>query len=71
MCEHNLFREIKRKVMLLVIYLFNYDSSKPIYSFIYSFCQINENSLFPALLRDNKNILLFALCFDMYFYIKT
>ena len=28
MCEHNFFQEIKRKVVLLVIYLFNYDSSK-------------------------------------------
>ena len=34
MCEHNLFREIKRKVMLLVTYLFSYDSSKPIYSYM-------------------------------------
>ena len=29
MCEHNFFQEIKRKVVLVVIYLLNYDSSKP------------------------------------------
>ena len=28
MCQHNFFQKIKRKVVLLVIYLFNYDSSK-------------------------------------------
>ena len=34
MCEHNFFREIKGKEVLLVIYLFNYDSSEPIYSYM-------------------------------------
>ena len=28
MCEHNFFQEIKRKVVSLVIYPLNYDSSK-------------------------------------------
>ena len=28
MCEHFFFQEIKLKLVLLVIYLFNYDSSK-------------------------------------------
>ena len=28
MCEHNFFQEVKRKVVLLVIYLFNYHSSE-------------------------------------------
>ena len=57
MCKHNFFKEIRRKVVLLVIYLFNYDSSKsPLFiwnltSLEYSFCQINENSLFLAILK--------------------
>ena len=28
-CEHNFFQKYKRKVVLLVTYLFSYDSSKP------------------------------------------
>ena len=78
MREHNLFQEMKRKVVLLVIYLFNYDSFKStlfIYgiwrSLEYSFCQINENSSFLAILRDYKKILLFALCFEICFFIKA
>ena len=34
MCKHNFSQEIKRKVVLLVIYLFNHDSSKPIYLYM-------------------------------------
>ena len=77
MCQHNFFQEMKQKVVLLAIYLFNYDSAKSTlfigiwHSLEYSFCQINENSSFLAILRDYKNILLFALCFEMYFFIKT
>ena len=51
------FRKYKRKVVLLVIYLFNYDSSKSAF-FIWH------------LTFSYKNILFFALCFGMYFLIK-
>ena len=69
------FRKYKRKVVLLVIYLFNYDSSKSAFfmlnmaidvllSTVHSFCQI-WNSSFLAI-QNYKTILPFALYFEAY-----
>ena len=46
MCQHNFFQKIKRKVVLLVIYLFNYDSSKSalfIWHLTFSWVQLLSN----------------------------
>ena len=56
-CEHNFFlRKYKQKVVLFVIYLFNYDSFLYVEyavwpSLEYSFCQINRNSSFLVIWR--------------------
>ena len=74
-----LIRKYKRKVVLFVFYLFNYDSSKS------TFCMLNMTFEVPLstvfvkwieILRSlqckySKNILLLALCFDMYFFHKN
>ena len=63
-CEHNFFQ---RKVVLLIIYLFNHDSFKPT---IFTIFLLNMS--FEVLLSAvSCNIKLFALCFDRYFFIKT
>ena len=60
-CEQNFFQQ---KVVLLVINLFSYDSSK-LTSFMlnicleYGFCQVNWDLL---QYKDYKNILLFSAC---------
>ena len=46
MCQHNFFQKIKRKVVLLVIYLFNYDSYKStlfIWHLTFSWVQLLSN----------------------------
>ena len=84
------FWKCKWKVVLLVIYLFNYDSSKSIFfmlnygitfSWGFSWVQFLSNKLEffvscnnikgykEKLYKDYKNIL-FALCFNMYFFLK-
>ena len=74
------FRKSKQKVVLLVIYLFNHDSSVNFLHFEYgiwrfledSFCQINFISSFLAIpYKDYRNILPFALCSDMFFFHKN
>ena len=64
-CEYNFFQ---RKVVLLVIYLFNHDSSKSTIfmlnmSFLLSAVNIKLESFVSC------NIRLFALCFDIYFFL--
>ena len=60
-CEYNFFQ---RKVVLLVIYLFNHDSFKPT---IFTIFLLNMS--FEVLLSAvSCNIKLFALCFDRYFF---
>ena len=59
-CEYNFFQ---RKVVLLVIYLFNHDSFKPT---IFTIFLLNMS--FDVLLSAvSCNIKLFALCFQRYF----
>ena len=70
-CEYNFFQ---RKVVLLVIYLFNHDSSKSTIFLL--------NMAFDVLLRAvfvkysklesfvSCNVKLFALCFNMYFFLS-
>ena len=61
-CECNFFQ---RKVVLLVIYLFNHDSFKPT---IFTIFLLNMS--FEVLLSAvSCNIKLFALCFDRYFFL--
>ena len=71
-CECNFFQ---RKVVLLVIYLFNHDSSK---STIFMLNMAFDVLLSAVFAKDGKlesfvscNLKLFALCYDMYFFIKT
>ena len=68
-CEYNFFQ---RKVVLLVIYLFNHDSSK---STIFMLNVAFDVLLSAGFVKSSKsksfvscNIKLFALCFDMYFF---
>ena len=70
-CEYNFFQ---RKVVSLVIYLFNHDSSK---STIFMLNMALDVLLSAVFVKYSKlesfvscNIKLFALCFDMYFFIK-
>ena len=72
MCEYNFFQ---RKVVLLVIYLFNHDSSK---STIFMLNMAFDVLLSAVFVKYSKlgsfvscNIKLFALCFHMYFFIKS
>ena len=71
-CEYNFFQ---RKVVLLVIYLFNHDSSK---STIFMLNMAFDVLLSAVFVKYSKlesfvscNIKLFALCFHMYFFIKS
>ena len=68
-CEYNFFQ---RKVVLLVIYLFNHDSSK---STIFMLNMTFDVLLSAVFVKYGKlesfvscNIQLFALCFDSYFF---
>ena len=72
MCEHNFFQ---RKVVLLLIYLFNHDSSK---STLFMLNMAFHVLLSAVCVISSKvesfvscNIKLFALCFDMYFLLKA
>ena len=77
MSQHNFFPEIKRKVMLLVIYLFNYDSSKSTlftWHFTFSGVQFLSNKwefFVPCNTQRLQEHPSFFLCFEMYFSIKT
>ena len=71
-CEYNFFQ---RKVVLLLIYLFNHDSSK---STIFMLNMAFDVLLSAVFVKYSKlesfvscTIKLFALYFDMYFFIKT
>ena len=65
--------------MLLVIYLFNYDSSKSTIFMLSVTSDVLLSTVFVKQIRifrflkckDYKNILAFALRFDMYLFIKT
>ena len=70
---------IKRKVVLVVIYLFNCDSSKSTFFVLNVAFHAHFTTVFikkigiPVLwqqYKDYKNIFLFLLYFDMYFFIK-
>ena len=68
-CEYNFFQ---RKVVLLVIYLFNHDSSK---STIFMLNMAFDVLLSAVFVKYSKlesfvscNVKLFALCFNMYFF---
>ena len=69
-CEYNF---IQRKVVLLVIYLFNHDSSK---STIFMLNMAFDVLLSAVFVKYSKlesfvscNVKLFALCFNMYFFL--
>ena len=69
-CEHNFYQ---RKVVLLVIYLFNNDSSE---STIFMLNMAFDALLSEVFVKYSKlvsfvscNVKLFALCFDMYFFL--
>ena len=71
-CESNFFQ---RKVVLLLIYLFNHDSSK---STLFMLNMAFHVLLSAVCVKSSKvesfvscNIKLFALCFDMYFLLKA
>ena len=72
------FRKYKQKVVLLVIYLLNYDSPTSTFfmlniAFDVVLSRVFSNKLeffVSCNIKHYKNILLFALCFDMYFSIK-
>ena len=70
-CEYNFFQ---RKVVLLVIYLFNHDSSKSTIFMLNMAFDVLLNTVFVKYSELESfvscNIKLFALCFDMYFFIK-
>ena len=70
-CEYNFFQ---RKVVLLVIYLFNHDSSKSTIFMLNMAFDVLLNAVFVKYSELESfvscNIKLFALCFDMYFFIK-
>ena len=68
-CEYNFFQQ---KVVLIVIYLFNHDTSK---STIFKLNMVFDILLSAVFVKYSKlesfiscNIKLFALCFDMYFF---
>ena len=72
-CEYNLFQ---RKVVLLVIYLFNHDSSKSTIFMLNMAFDVLLNAVFVIYSKlgsfvSCNNVKLFALCFDMYFFIKS
>ena len=71
-CEYDFFQ---RKAAVLVIYLLNHDSSK---STIFMLNMAFDVLLSAVFVKYSKlesfvscNIKLFALCFDMYFFIKS
>ena len=79
-CGYTFFQEIQVKISVtckIVIYLFNYDSSKSTFFMlnmafdINSFCQVNKLEFFVSC--NTKNIFLFAqpASFNMSLFIKT
>ena len=71
MCECNFFQ---LKVVLLVIDLFNHDSSKSAIFMLNMAFDVLMSAVFVKYSELESfvscNIKLFALCFDMYFFIK-
>ena len=69
MSKHNFFYW---KVLLLVIYLLNHDSSK-LTIFIWILKTFSWVQFFSNILDSfvSRNIKFLALCFDMYFFIKS
>ena len=71
-CEYNLFQ---RKIVLLVIYLFHHDSSKSTIFMLNMAFDVLLNAVFVTYSKLESffscNIKLFALCLDMYFFIKA
>ena len=71
-CEYNFFQ---RKVILLVIYLFNHDSPKPTIFMLNMTFDVFLSAVFVKYGKLESfvsfNIKIFTLCFDMYFFIKT
>ena len=71
-CQHNFFQ---RKVILLVIYLFNHDSSKSIIFMLNMAFDVLLSAVFVKYSKLESfvscNVKLFALCFHMYFFIKS
>ena len=68
-CEFNFFQ---RKVVLLVIYQFNYDSSKSTISMLNMAFDVILSAVFVKYSKLESfvscNIKLFAMCFDRYFF---
>ena len=69
-CECNFFQ---RKVVLLVIYLFNHDSSKSTIFMLNIAFDVLLSAVFVKYnpLESFVSCKLFALCFHMYFFIKS
>ena len=66
-CEYNFFQ---RKVVLLVIYLFNHDSSKSTIFMLNMSFDVLLSTVFVKLESFvSWNIKHFALCFDIYFFL--
>ena len=66
-CEYNFFQ---RKLVLLVIYLFNHDSSKPTIFMLNISFDVLLSAVFVKLESFvSCNIKLFALSFDIYFFL--
>ena len=66
-CEYNFFQ---RKVVLLVIYLFNHDSSKSTIFMLNMAFDVLLSAIFANKLESfvSCNIKLFTLCFDVSFF---
>ena len=71
-CGYNFFQ---RKVALLMIYLFNNDSSKSTIFMLNMAFDVLLSAVFVKYSKlgtfVSRNVKLFALCFDMYFFIKS
>ena len=73
------FRKCKRKLVLLVNYLFNYDSSQSTFFMLNMEFNVLLSTAFVKWIgilrflqcKEYKNILLYTLCFDMHFFVKT
>ena len=70
-CEYNFFQQ---KVVLLVIYLFNHDSSKSTIVMLNMAFEVLLSAVFVKYSKLESfvscNVKLFALCFNMYFFLS-
>ena len=64
------FRKYMQKVVLLLIYMFNYDSSKSTF-FMSLWHLLSWNSLFLAIQTLQEHPSFYSVCFDIYLFIKT